>query len=855
MANAKQTHYALADAPELPGGPRSLMGEMPPIGSLPTHYVDGARWSTDSERGDALQTALNDWQPGEVIKIRARDNAGNRLTYSRGGGGLVFRVRPTDAAWSFMVSTEIDHIAPGHRVSDDDLKHMPRILGTANGPHSSTIYFEEDERFAPYGTSAHHYWLAGIEITTNYSFGVNVVSCRAARTSGYDGHPHHIVLDRLHVHGPNATPNEKQYRVSNLVNFNAADSAIINCRLDNAYDNDSGEVHALLMTSGGGRVVVENNYISACAINVLLGGGDQSPWNTNWGDILFRRNVFERPPHWEDNVSARGGTFYDANLEKTATVLSVSATNRIRLSDSVGNWNGRWLRVLGANAEEKDRWRVESFSSGADVELIADESDTPNISVGDVVGVYDASAVVRPDGRGKWDSKNCGEMKNGRRVMWEANIFRGGYRGSQTGGPFVLTHSHQSDTTLGPDSLISDVLFLNNWFDRFDGQFQWRTQRGAGSGVNRSIRFPCPRVMLRNCLFTRGPNYGIYALVEIACNNDTDHPASDSHVIDHVTFYPDPRYGGAKHGIYFDDKSRDHAIDKLEIVNSIIPLGIWYQARGLAGESALKTVTQNDRYMCRSNLWLLEGQRFDSPKNPSGLLLNDVWLNHDRYGTPLEERFALASQYKGWCEDGSDPGCDVVALAKALEGVEEGLPEDAEPPKADTTPPTVAIISPANGSTHTKPFEVEVHATDETELGDITLYGNTAVLEVAIAPAGSKDYTHRFDVDPSKFSAGLHSVSAIARDAALNESPKATIYVVFGAPPSNLEQRVADLEAEMTKVDAMIGTNMISIAKHDDRLDDLAQDVAALDVELAKMGATQLATAANLRKIANYLDP
>ncbi|HEY3285450.1 MAG TPA: Ig-like domain-containing protein, partial [Armatimonadota bacterium] len=99
---------------------------------------------------------------------------------------------------------------------------------------------------------------------------------------------------------------------------------------------------------------------------------------------------------------------------------------------------------------------------------------------------------------------------------------------------------------------------------------------------------------------------------------------------------------------------------------------------------------------------------------------------------------------------------------------------DLPDPTQDLVPPTVSITSPSSGVTLTGPTVVTASATDNAGVVGVqfSLDGAPLGAEVTQAP-----YTTSFD--PTRLSAGPHSLVAIARDAAGNSTTSAAISLVM----------------------------------------------------------------------------
>lgn len=98
---------------------------------------------------------------------------------------------------------------------------------------------------------------------------------------------------------------------------------------------------------------------------------------------------------------------------------------------------------------------------------------------------------------------------------------------------------------------------------------------------------------------------------------------------------------------------------------------------------------------------------------------------------------------------------------------------------SDTTPPSVAITSPASGTTISSPTTVTATASDDVGVASVAFSVDGSV--------ASTDVTAPYTavVDPAALSPGDHTVTAIARDAANNSTTSAPIILTVAATGSD----------------------------------------------------------------------
>jgi hypothetical protein len=108
-------------------------------------------------------------------------------------------------------------------------------------------------------------------------------------------------------------------------------------------------------------------------------------------------------------------------------------------------------------------------------------------------------------------------------------------------------------------------------------------------------------------------------------------------------------------------------------------------------------------------------------------------------------------------------------------------PPPPPPPSGDTTPPTVSITSPSDGTTVRGTVKITASASDNVGVAGVQFFGDRIALgdEVTTAP-----YSILFDTTTSPD--GSHAITAVARDAANNRTTSTPVTVTVAnntAPP------------------------------------------------------------------------
>ncbi len=154
-------------------------------------------------------------------------------------------------------------------------------------------------------------------------------------------------------------------------------------------------------------------------------------------------------------------------------------------------------------------------------------------------------------------------------------------------------------------------------------------------------------------------------------------------------------------------------------------------------------------------------------------------------GAPLGAEDTSAPYSVSWNTTTASGGAHTLrAIARDAAGNETtsapvGVTVDNAPPPPDTTPPTVSVTSPAAGATVSGTVSVSAGAADNVGVAGVrfTLDG---------APLGAEDTSAPYSVswNTTTASGGAHTLRAIARDAAGNETTSAPVGVtVDNAPP------------------------------------------------------------------------
>lgn len=169
---------------------------------------------------------------------------------------------------------------------------------------------------------AGYYRLACLEITAPSSVTSLNTLVRLSHTGATSVSllPHHIVLDRMWIHG------HSTMGLTRCVIMNTASAAIVDSYLDDCHTSGS-DSQAIVAYNGTGPFLIENNYLAGAGENVMFGGSDPSIQGLIPSDIVFRRNHVHKPASWK-------GVWTSKNL------LELKNAQRILIEGNVfeNNW-------------------------------------------------------------------------------------------------------------------------------------------------------------------------------------------------------------------------------------------------------------------------------------------------------------------------------------------------------------------------------------------------------------------------------------------------------------------------------------------------------------------------------------
>ncbi len=240
---------------------------------LDTTYTPPSGTSIAAHTSTELQNALNTALPGDEIVLDAG------MTYT----GNFTLPNNVGTAWIIVRSSALASLpAPGKRVAPHQANFMPKIVSPDTTPALTAT------------NGAHHFRFIGIEFTYDPSVSINyaVIALGTANETITSDLPHHIILDRVYVHGH---PNKELRRA---VALNSGWAAIIDSWLSEAHQ-DGFDTHAIGSWNGMGPFKIVNNQLEGAGENILIGGDIPSITNLIASDIEIRCNDLYKPVAWK----------------------------------------------------------------------------------------------------------------------------------------------------------------------------------------------------------------------------------------------------------------------------------------------------------------------------------------------------------------------------------------------------------------------------------------------------------------------------------------------------------------------------------------------------------------------------
>jgi hypothetical protein len=280
----------------------------PPRVFLDTTYVTPAGKTINVAAGGAVQAAIDQAQPGDVIMLQAGATfTGNfRLPNKSGTGWIVIRSSAADENLS----------PPGTRITPAKSAIMPKLISPDSGP---VVYTDK---------GAHHYRFIGVEFGVAAGKDIyNMVAFDASQTSPAQA-PHDLIIDRCYIHGNDAGA------VQRGVMLNCARAAVIDSYISNCH-GEGFDTQAICGWNGSGPFKIVNNYLEGAGENVMFGGAKPTIQNLIASDVEFRLNHVYKPLSWK-----KGHPTYAGRPWSIKNLFELKNAQRLLIDQNVfeNNW-------------------------------------------------------------------------------------------------------------------------------------------------------------------------------------------------------------------------------------------------------------------------------------------------------------------------------------------------------------------------------------------------------------------------------------------------------------------------------------------------------------------------------------
>jgi len=212
-------------------------------------------------------------------------------------GGFVLPDKGDGEGWIIMTSSRMD-ILPGNQkrinpwaaTGDIDFPTQAAAMAKIVTNNLSGIPCFKTE---PY---AHHYWLAGLEVTADLSvinsYGLINLGDGSSAQNTLNVVPHDFVIDRCFIHGHTDATIMKYG-----VRLDCHRAAIMDSYISD-FHSIGFDAQAISCINGPGPFKIINNYLEASGENILIGGAPPAIPELVPSDIEIRQNYFYKPWSW-----------------------------------------------------------------------------------------------------------------------------------------------------------------------------------------------------------------------------------------------------------------------------------------------------------------------------------------------------------------------------------------------------------------------------------------------------------------------------------------------------------------------------------------------------------------------------
>ena len=240
--------------------------------------------------GGDLQAAINAAQPGDVLLLDPGATYSGNFRLPATPGTAEITIRTNGAA--------VQLPGPGVRIGPAYADALAKIRSPNTAPALTTA------------NGANHWRIELVEFQANLrGSGDIIVLGGAAAQTQLAQMPHHLVIDRVYIHGDPVAGQKRG------IALNSGRTDILNSYIAD-IKGVGFETQAICGWNGSGPYVIENNYIEAAGVNLLIGGADPSVPDLVPADIVVRRNLFSKPLAWRSEAWAVKNTFELKNARR-----------------------------------------------------------------------------------------------------------------------------------------------------------------------------------------------------------------------------------------------------------------------------------------------------------------------------------------------------------------------------------------------------------------------------------------------------------------------------------------------------------------------------------------------------------
>lgn len=278
---------------------------------LPRLYVDTSMPTTSITKSvcssgcnytnDQLQQAIDEAQLGTTILLQP-----GAIYPALDDRGFILKNKPSGSGWIIIRPATPDSSlpSPDTRISPSYTGVLPKITRGLAGLYAMTCE-----------ASAHHYRIIGIEFMNQGNAdtprGGAFINCDAREATTLQTQSHHIVFDRVYLHGP-SSPGVLGVKFG--IVLGGQYQAVINSHIEEIVSQD-GESKAVGCWFCAGPLKIVNNFLSSAGENVMIGGADPLIANLVPSDIEFRHNHFFKPLKWKDPAYTSPSTGYAVGVK------------------------------------------------------------------------------------------------------------------------------------------------------------------------------------------------------------------------------------------------------------------------------------------------------------------------------------------------------------------------------------------------------------------------------------------------------------------------------------------------------------------------------------------------------------